>query len=172
MARRIVDLVFTVAVFVGSIYLWFVADQFPKFLKYKNVDSDFWPKIILATMAILSLFILYENIVSLRLQRKEAKSTASHDDDQPVSRVQWKTVISMGVLCIVYYWGLSLLGFIIATMIFMWLAFAVIGGAKKWIAVVFPLIFTMGLALVFVKVLELSLPRGVWLFRDLSLLFY
>jgi len=172
MAKRIVDVVFTVAVFVGSIYLWFVADRFPKFLKYQNVDSDFWPKIILVTMAILSLFILYENIVALRLQRREAKSTASRGDDQPVSLVQWKTIIWMGILCIAYYWGLSLFGFIIATMIFMWLAITVIGGARKWIAVVFPLIFTMGLALVFVKVLELSLPRGVWLFRDFSLLFY
>jgi|GEM_PF-601234 len=172
MVKRIVDLVFTVAVFVGSVYLWFVADRFPEFLKYKNVDSDFWPKIILATMAILSLCILYENIAAVRLQRRETKAPVSLGDDRSVSGVRWKTVIAMGVLCIAYYWGLNLFGFIIATIVFMWLAIVVIGGAGKWAAVVFPLIFTVGLALIFVKGLELSLPRGVWLFRDLSLLFY
>jgi len=173
MLKRIVDLFFTVMVLVGSIYLWRVADLFPVFAKYKNVDSDFWPKFILVTTGVLSALILFENIAALRLQAwKKRKTSSGGEEDAPASTVNWKKMVLMGLLCIAYYWGLSITGFIIATIVFMWLAMAVIGGARKITAIVFPVIFTGALAVIFVKVLELSLPRGVWLFHQFSLLLY
>jgi hypothetical protein len=174
MLKRIVDLLFTVMVLAGSIYLWRIADLFPVFAKYKNVDSDFWPKIILVTMGILSALILYENIAALRLQswKKLETSSGSEQKAPPASNVNRRKMALMGVLCIAYYWGLSISGFVIATIVFMWLAIAVIGGAKKITMIVFPVIFTGALAVIFVKVLELSLPRGVWLFHQFSLLLY
>lgn len=173
MAKRIVDLLFTVVVLAASIYLWRVADKFPIFAKYKNVDSAFWPKIILASMGILSVLILYENIAALRLRRSEKReATSGCDEDVAASGVDWKKMALMAVLCIAYYWGLSILGFVIATIAFMWLAMAVIGGAKKITAIIFPIVFTGALAVIFVKILELSLPRGIGLFHELSLLLY
>lgn len=173
MAKRIVDLLFTVVILAGSVYLWRVADRFPVFAKYKNVDSDFWPKIILVTMGVLSLLILYENIVALRLGhrlKREALSGAEPDD--AVSTVNWKKMVSMVLLCIAFYWGLGIVGFVIATIVFMWLAMMTIGGAKRLTLIVFPIAFTAILAVMFVKVLELSLPRGVWIFHRVSLLLY
>lgn len=173
MAKRIVDLLFTAMVLVGSIYLWRVADKFPVFAKYKNVDSGFWPKIILVTMAILSVLILYENVAALRLRYREKRESSSGcGQENPSSAVNWKKIVLMGMLSIAYCWGLSIFGFVIATIVFMWLAIAVIGGAKRITAIVFPIIFTGFLAVIFVKVLELSLPRGVWLFHKFSLLLY
>lgn len=173
MAKRIVDLVFTAIVLVGSIYLWLVADKFPVFAKYKNVDSGFWPKIILVCIGILSILILYENISALRVGFREKREGPSGCGQEAASStVNWNKMILMSMLCIAYYWGLSFFGFIIATIIFMWLAMAVIGGAKRIMAVVFPIVFTTALALVFTKLLELSLPRGMGIFHDLSLLLY
>lgn len=173
MVKRIVDLLFTVVVLLGSIYLWHVADQFPVFAKYKNVDSDFWPKIILVTMGILSLLILYNNIVSLRRRDWEKRKVSSGDEkDDPASAVNWKKMVLMVVLCIAYYWGLGIFGFVIATIVFMWMAMMIIGGAKRITVIVFPVIFTGTLAIIFVKVLELSLPRGIGLFHSFSLLLY
>jgi putative tricarboxylic transport membrane protein len=173
MAKRVLDLLFTVMVLVGSIYLWGVADLFPVFAKYKNVDSGFWPKIILVMMAILSVLILYENIAALRVgfrEKREASSGCAPED--PATTVNWKKIVLMGALCIAYCGGLSIFGFVIATIVFMWLAIAVIGGANRMTTIVFPPIFTGLLAVIFVKVLELSLPRGVWLFHEFSLLLY
>lgn len=173
MVKRIVDLLFTAAVFIGTVYLWLVADKFPTFAKYRNVDSAFWPKIILVFMGILCIVILYENIVALRLQRiKKQAAAPAGEGVAAANAVDWKKMIFMGVLCIAYYWGLSLMGFVLSTIVFMWLAMAVIGGAKKITAIVFPIVFTGLLVAVFVKVLELSLPRGIGIFHELSLLLY
>ena len=174
MVKRIVDLLFTAAVFIGTVYLWLVADKFPTFAKYRNVDSAFWPKIILVCMGILSVVILYENIVALRIQRRKKKQAAASagEGDAAATAVDWKKMVFMGLLCVAYYWGLSLMGFVLSTIVFMWLAMAIIGGAKKITAIVFPIVFTGLLVAVFVKVLELSLPRGIGIFHELSLLLY
>ncbi len=173
MLKQIVDLIFTLMVLIGSIFLWRVADLFPSFEKYKNVDSDFWPKIILATMGVLAVMILFENISALRLQAKrKVKAPSGIQDDTTAPAVDRKKMALMGLICIAYYWGLSLCGFVLATIVFMWLAMAVIGGAKKITAIVYPVLFTGALAVIFVRFLELSLPRGVWLFHEFSLLLY
>ena len=110
MAKRIIDLFFTAMVLVGSVYLWRVADKFPTFAKYKNVDSAFWPQIILVSMGILSVAILYENIVALRLERSK-KAKASGRERGAAPSVNWHKMVLMGLLCIAYYWGLSSPGF-------------------------------------------------------------
>jgi small-conductance mechanosensitive channel len=170
MVKRIVDMLFTAVVLIGTMYLWLVADKFPTFAKYRNVDSAFWPKIVLVSMGILSVVILYENILALRIQRSK-KRTAS-GEGAAAAAVDWKRMTLMGILCVAYYWGLSLMGFVLATIVFMWLAMAIIGGAKKITAILFPIVFTGLLVVVFVKGLELSLPRGIGIFHDLSLLLY
>jgi hypothetical protein len=170
MGKRIVDLVFTTVVLIGTVYLWQVADSFPTFAKYRNVDSAFWPKIILVCMGILSFVILFENIAALRLQIGKERSSAA--DSRGTADVNWRKMILMGLLCVAYYFALHLIGFVLATIVFMWLAMAVIGGAKKIMMAVFPLIFTIVLAVVFVKFLELSLPRGMGIFHELSLFLY
>lgn len=173
MVKRIVDLLFTAAVFIGTVYLWLVADKFPAFAKYRNVDSAFWPKIILVCMGILSVVILYENIVALRIQRIKKRAAApAGEAGVAAAAVDWKKMVFMGVLCIAYYWGLSLMGFVVSTIVYMWLAMAIIGGARRITAIVFPIAFTGLLVAVFVKVLELSLPRGIGIFHELSLLLY
>ena len=171
MVKRIVDMLFTAVVLIGTVYLWLVADKFPTFAKYRNVDSAFWPKIVLVSMGILSVVILYENIVALRIQRSKKQAVASAGE-RDAATVDWKRMIFMGVLCVAYYWGLSLMGFVLSTIVFMWLAMVIIGGAKKITAIVFPIVFTGLLVAVFVKVLELSLPRGIGIFHELSMLLY
>ena len=171
MVRRIVDMLFTAVVLVGTVYLWWVADKFPTFAKYRNVDSAFWPKIVLVSMGVLSVVILYENIAALRNQRRK-KQAAAGEGDAAAAAVDWKRMIFMGVLCVAYYWGLSLMGFVVSTIVFMWLAMMIIGGARKITAIIFPIVFTGLLVAVFVKVLELSLPRGIGIFHELSLLLY
>ena len=173
MLKQVIDLFFSIMVLVGSLYLWRVADHFPAFEKYKNIDSDFWPKIILATMGILAALILYQNIRGLHLQvRKKQKPPPENETVATTAGVNKKKMLLMGGLCIAYYWGLNLTGFVIATISFMWLAMTVIGGVKKIKLILFPVIFTGILATIFIKVLELSLPRGVGLFYQFSLLLY
>lgn len=173
MIKQVIDLFFSLIVFTGSIYLWGVADRFPIFEKYKNVDSDFWPKIILTIIGILAIIIFYQNIRTLRIQIRKRDEIRPKSQSSPASsRINQSKMILMGGLCIAYYWGLSLMGFIIATILFMWLAMVVIGGTKKATLILFPILFTGVLAGLFIKGLELSLPRGVGLFYQFSLLLY
>ena len=132
MLKQIVDLLFTLTVLIGSIGLWRVADLFPTFEKYKNVDSDFWPKIILVTMGLLAAVILFENISAIRLQVKKKRevSVESTDDVTEPAAINRKKMFLMGLLYISYYWGQSLCGFVFATIILGWPPIAVIGGPK------------------------------------------
>lgn len=172
MVKKIVDLVFTTLVLISSVYLWLVTDSFPVFPKYKYVDSDFWPKIILLCMGILSVAIIFENVAALRLKIKEKKVGAASYKEVWDNTTGVKKMILMSVLCITYYWGLNVIGFMLSTIIFMLLAMLIIGGAKKITLIIYPIVFTVLIEVVFVKLLELSLPRGIGIFNEISLLFY
>jgi hypothetical protein len=173
MIRHIGDIAFSLLLCTGSIYLWFVADTFPRFAKYRYVDSNFWPKILLALTCALSLGLLIQNLFALR--KYMAQNTGRDKSDPTPGRpgeVDWRMFILMSLLCLAYFAGLQILGFLISTILFLWFSIVLISTSNRWLKHLFPVIFTACIMVLFVKVLELSLPRGVWLFRDFSLLFY
>lgn len=173
MIRHIGDIAFSLVLFVGSICLWFVAHAFPKFPKYRYVDSNFWPEILLVLIGALSFGLLIQNVASFI--KFKAQRTAKNDYKPVPSKsgeVNWKMFISIGALCMAYFGGLQVFGFLISTMLFLWVSILLISGSNWWFNHVFPIGFTLLIMFFFVKVLELSLPRGMWIFRDFSLLFY
>lgn len=170
MLKAIFDALFSISLLSGSIYLWFVADAFPRFQKYRNVDSEFWPKILLIAIIILAVCLLFQNIAALKRQiRKKVQNSGVVEKKEDIN---WKMFFAMSLICLMYFWGLQLMGFIVSTVLFLFAATALIGINSRLTRFLFPFVFTFALAIMFVKILDLSLPRGVWLFREFSLLFY
>lgn len=173
MVKLIADIIVSGGMVAGAVYLWFVADAFPVFEKYKNIDSDFWPKILLVLVVILAGGVFVQAVSRFLLhRRRNPEVRAAEVREKTPSNVDWKRFTVMAALCVGYFWGLQTLGFILATLTFLWIAVPFIGIRNRWGTLLFSPVFTFGLMLLFVRVLELSLPRGAWIFREISLLFY
>lgn len=172
MVKHIGNIAFGFFMLIASIYLWFVANAFPVFEKYQEVDSDFWPKILMAMIGVFSIGVIYQSIMALKADLAEKKVKVCADEGNPPSQVNWKRFFIMAMICVSYFYGLQKLGFLISTLIFLWVTMPFIGLKRKFLLSIYPVIFTAALSFLFVKVLELSLPRGQWIFRDFSLLFY
>jgi len=170
--KAVGNTIFAAVVMVAAIYLWFVADSFPPFERYGDVDSDFWPKIILVVIGLVAAVILVSSVRQLRLYLgTRSGGTRSPKSPGVTGFLMGKNVILVA-LTLSYLYAFQLLGFIVATFIFLLLATALLGVRHKIATVLFPLLFTSGLMLLFTRVLNLPLPRGEGIFRDFSLWFY
>jgi len=170
--RAIGNTIFAAVVMAASIYLWFVADSFPPFERYGDVDSDFWPKIILVVIGLVAAVILVSSIRQLRLYLETRSGRTRSPNSPGVARFLMGKNVILVALTLSYLYAFQLLGFIVATFIFLLLATALLGVRHKVAIVLFPLLFTSGLMLLFTRVLNLPLPRGEGIMRDLSLWFY
>ncbi len=174
MSKYIADIAFAVVLLIGSIYFWFVADALPRFPRYQQVDSDFWPKALLVLIGLLALGILYQNIQRLLLYRRQQQM-----DEKPVvvlgeeaSGFNWSKFLLGAVLTVGYFLALRYTGFLIATAAFLSIAVHITPYQRWWLKLIFPFVFTAVVALLFVLVLSLPLPRGVGVFYQFNLFFY
>lgn len=166
MKKLLADTAFAVVLLVGSAYLWFVADGFQRFPRYKGIDMDFWPKILLVIVAVLALALIWQNVVNIRTRLAAGKTGSTGEP------LNWAKLGASALLVVAYFVGLQTVGFMIATMIFLFLAIRLIGYGNRLLGTIYPFAFTALVTLAFVKVLELPLPRGMGPFESLSRMFY
>jgi hypothetical protein len=156
-------LIFSLLIFVGSLLLYWVTGSF------KGQDAQmgpaFWPRVI------LSAIILLSGIVSVGTIRKLAKEKAWGESLMTMDRGKLRFFAAIG-LSLAYLVLLPVLGFIAITPVFM-IAFMVLLGEKSkgWIIGI-SIAMTAIIVVLFTKAMYVPLPRGVWLFREFSLLFY
>lgn len=171
MVKYLSDIALSLSLLLGSVYLWFVADAIPTFARYQNVDSDFWPKALLIIIGVLAMGLLYQSIAAAKLRHKE-RSVAEIAEPSDKSPNSWKKLLLVVFLVFAYFWGLRLLGFLIATVIFLSFAVHLANYSNRLIKILFPFVFTGIITVIFAKLLSLPLPRGAGIFYDISLFFY
>ena len=167
MSKRAVDFVFALTLCVASVFLWFVADGFPGSPRYAQIDTDFWPKIVTGLMAVLTAIIALQNGVSLLRERDGGVADRLNLDWRGIGRMA-----AMGALVLAYFFAFGQVGFLLSTVVFLWIAALALPGGKLWAKLVFAPAFTIALTALFSRVLSLPLPRGVGPFYEFSLLFY
>jgi putative tricarboxylic transport membrane protein len=166
MKKLFADTAFAMALLVGATYLWFVADGFQRFPRYKGIDMDFWPKILFAIIVVLAVALIWQNIANIRARLAAGKTETAGEP------FNWAKLGASALLVVAYFIGLQTVGFMIATVVFLFLAIRLIGYANRLLGTIYPFAFTALVTLAFVKVLELPLPRGMGLFESLSRMFY
>src|SRR5690554_6227177 len=107
MSRIALDGAFSLLLFAGSIYLWFAADDFQKFARYAGIDSDFWPKILLAVVAVIALVQFLQQFFTY-LATREVRNFRT---DAELSVVSWRKLGGAAVLILGYFVGLQTIGF-------------------------------------------------------------
>ena len=161
------ELIFSLLIFLGSLLLYWVTGSFQArtVLQGAQMGPTFWPRFILGAIILLS------GIVSVGTIRKIIKEKAWGESLMTMDRgkVRFFAAIGLGVA---YLALLPILGFIAITPVFM-IAFMLLLGEKStgWIIGV-SIAMTAVIVVLFTKAMYVPLPRGVWLFREFSLLFY
>ncbi|MCF6410743.1 tripartite tricarboxylate transporter TctB family protein [Pseudalkalibacillus salsuginis] len=131
-----------------------------------------WPYILLTLMLILAIF----GIVKSYILAKKSKSIESkdHEDKIEPERTFFKLSIPMIslVLVILYVLLLNAIGFIISTLLFLYGISLLLGQKKQLYSIIFAVLTTVVFIGLFSVLLSIPLPRGLGIFRQLSLLFY
>ncbi len=161
------ELVFSILIFVGSLFLYWVAGNFSEasVLQGGHMGPSFWPQFILGCLILLS------GIVSVGTIRKIVKEKAWGKSFITMDRGKVRFFVAIG-LGVAYFFLLPVVGFITITPLFM-IPFMLLLGEKSkgWIIGV-SIAMTAIIVILFTKAMYVPLPRGEWLFRDFSLLFY
>lgn len=167
--KRILDTIFSIFLLIGSIYLWFMADAFPKLARYKGIDSDFWPKMILVVIGVIAFILCSQNLIAFcqLWMRSGRKETGQGYTSQKATFDRQKFVLITGLVAL-YFIGLQTIGFLISTFVFLFLGMCLVGYSNRVVRVIYPLIFTLLLGLIFTEALSLPLPRGIGFFETFS----
>ena len=161
------ELIFSLLIFVGSLFLYWVTGSFGgrTVLAGAQMGPSFWPRFILGSLILLS------GIVSVGLIRKIIKEKAWGEKLLTMDRGKVRFFAAIG-LSVAYLVLLPIMGFIAITPIFM-IAFMALLGEKSWGWIIgVSLAMTAVIVVLFTKAMYVPLPRGEWLFRQFSLLFY
>jgi putative tricarboxylic transport membrane protein len=167
------------AVLLGvAAWLFAIAGRIDYLGPPERIGPTFWPKAILALLAALcgyeivkSLFFASRRSVSGVLQTLMEDAAASTGDAEG-STAPRPSLARLGAgiaATLVYVFGVEWLGFFAATALFL-AAFVLIGGFRRWgVALAVGALGSLGMVVIFMKVVYVSLPLGAGPFRALSL---
>ena len=167
MIMSIVILVFGIVFFANSF-------GFPELQGGALPDAGVWPRIIAALLIVCSVLALIDDIKKWKKSREIPDSQKPKKEEaegyDPKGRVRMiGSVIILGLYSLV---GLRYMGFVSSTLvvipaIMLWL------GERKWLRIVLlDVIMTILCVFLFCKFMLIPLPRGMGIFRNISLLFY
>ena len=163
-APMFTELALPVALIGLSLYLWTLADRFTGGAKrYEAIGPDFFPKLLLAMMIALCTAQVVSSVIG-------RSRTSGGGEALPV---YWADLaIAVGATA-AYVAILPRMGFLLATPLFQFaLLFFVFRVRQLRVLLVAPPALTIGLALLFVGVMNAPLPRGRGFFGAFSHLFY
>lgn len=147
-------------VFFGSLALYIVATRFPELGGYESLGPDFWPRWVLGGLVVLGLLLVGQG---LERKRTGADVHLWKDTKNP-RRLLTGIALLLGYLALI-----NVLGFTLATLLFLVLLIYVLGGRHVTALAVAPVVVTAAILLIFGRILFVPLPRGIGVFRDISL---
>jgi putative tricarboxylic transport membrane protein len=131
-----------------------------------------WPYILLTLMMILGLFGMIKSYMVSK--KSKAIEPVDKEDGNESERKFFKLsipMVSLG-LVILYVVLLNMLGFILSTILFLYGISFLLGQKKQLHSIIFAMVTTVVFIILFSVLLSIPLPRGLGIFRQLSLLFY
>ncbi len=123
---------------------------------FSSLGSMFWPKLVLGALLVAAL------LLPLQAWRRPSGGSA------PPIPGRLVRPLAMAGLVLLYVGAVELVGFPWASALFAAAAFALLGGAGWRAAALYALGLLAAFWLVFIWLLEVSVPRGLAPFRDLN----
>jgi len=159
------ELVFSVLIVLVSAALFWVAQSFEGSRAYARLGPEFWPTVVLTALMVLGAAVAV--ITVRKIGREKAWKEPLLAMDSSTFRLFTALALIVAYLVLV-----PRTGFILTTPPFMVLFMLLLGERSKgWMATV-SLGMTAVIVILFTKAMYVPLPRGGWIFREFSLLFY
>lgn len=150
--------------FVAGIAFWFAANALPRSPLAGQVGSDGLPKLLGITLAVLAAGLALQTYIELRKQRRSgaaAETAATGEEDEK----DWSGHLrAFGLLAIgaAYILVLPFLGYAVSAAL-VFAAVATYTGLKpSFKTVVFALGGAVVYYIIFVRILQIPLPAGIW----------
>jgi putative tricarboxylic transport membrane protein len=154
-----------VLIVLAAVYFYFLAGTIDAPPGPEHLGAAFWPKMIL-------IFLMISCVMKggevLRARRKSGSQEAAAGPAE-VETLKLGIMIVL-ILAAVYF--MDILGFPLANFLFLVFFMRIAGLRKKIPLLLTSILGTILLLYIFVKVVYLPLPKGDWLFNDLTIFFY
>jgi len=155
------DTIVALAILISSFYFLYLTFQLPvpKGGTTLDVGPRAFPMILLLGMILLSALVVIQNVRAKKL---------CEIIETPHPRNFW-----IGLIFIfLYAYLLEIVGFVVLTPIATYLFMYAIGVRNKKILIGGTLALWIILTVTFPMAMDVQLPRGVWIFREISYFFY
>ena len=159
------DVVISTITFFGALYLLLETRTFGSLDAYGKLGPDYWPKFVLVTIMALSLGVVVNTLKGVSKGTIEASKKIRFD--KGTLRFCLAFSLIAGYLILLPY-----VGFLVLTPIMMISFMILLGEKSKTILCTLPIVLTVGVVLLFTKVMYVPLPRGAGIFLDISHLLY
>ena len=144
-------------------WLFVLARNFPYEPQPGQLGPGFWPQMLCAGIFVCALVRVAQKL------RAEPVPGATKSEEE--EHFRWRRLALALALVVGYVFGTVFLGYVLATTLF-FVAFVFLGGQRRWYVAPLGLAVSVLFAFVFLRVVYVSLPSGVGVFDQLSVLLY
>jgi putative tricarboxylic transport membrane protein len=148
-------------VLISSCFLYYQTKLFPK-TRISDIGPEYWPQLLLGGLIILSIFLLID------IYKRRTALAATTAEQQPYPARFWYTL----ALAIVYTIIMPYIGFAVSTLLFSLVIMRVLGVKNPKDLLMISAGTTVLFVVLFPKIMAVPMPRGVGVFRAISLFFY
>ncbi|MEJ5357065.1 MAG: tripartite tricarboxylate transporter TctB family protein [Desulfobacterales bacterium] len=152
------------AIFLFGAAVYFYADRSIDPPPPGQLGGAFWPKMCAVGLAVAALLKAVETFRARGLPAAEEGAACKEMDNR---KLAW-----MILLIVLVVPAVVVLGFAVATALFIWIFLRLAGARGRWLPPSVSVGGTIFLLYLFVKIVYLPLPKGEWFFEDLTLALY
>ncbi len=147
-------------------YFYFLAGKIDAPPTPEHLGAAFWPKMILIFLMVSSGIKAGEILIAQRKAGAEAAPAG------PLPEVDTPKLAAMIAVVIAAVYFMDFIGFPLANFLFLLLFMRIAGLRKKLPLFLTSALGTIFLLYLFVKIVYLPLPKGQWLFDDMTIFLY
>ncbi|TCO79326.1 tripartite tricarboxylate transporter TctB family protein [Marinisporobacter balticus] len=120
-----------------------------------------YPLILASVLVMLGIILIIKSDIKQSIASFESLKKEASDND----RLNWKMIMQTSVLCVLYAAVFDHLGYVISTFVFLQIILVIINGKEKWkINTIVSLFFSIGIYIIFSKLLGIYLPQIPYLY--------
>jgi len=153
-------------IFIAAVYFYVLAGSIDENPMPGQMGPAFWPRVILILLMASCVLKALESYLAF------GKGIADIGVESAPPDVSVSKLIAMIIMVLAVVPGIEILGFALANFIFLILFIRIAGVRKLHSLIVTSLLGTIFLLYLFGKVVYLPLPKGDWVFNDLTIFIY
>jgi hypothetical protein len=135
-----------------------------------EVGSGLWPFMALAISTLLSILILISNIRKSKTAGPGAQDLSA---EAIAEKRRSRITVTLSIVCFLTYIIVTpWIGFIIATLLYIFVFALILGERRRWVLAISPVLMTAVIMGVFAKFITIPFPKGIGVFAEFSRLFY